>query len=92
MIIRLMGLGQYRIEDRHMEELNRIDNTLVDIVQKDDHERFQQTYQQLINYVQTHGTPVPEGEIVESHIIIPPEDLTLEEARKIFKGQGIIED
>jgi hypothetical protein len=87
-----MGLGQYSIEDKYIDDLNKIDNNLVDIVQQDDHKNFQQTYQELINYVKTHGTPLPEGEIIESNIIIPPDDLTLEEAKKIFKGQGIIED
>ncbi|CAD6493046.1 MAG: hypothetical protein DIAAKJNI_00435 [Candidatus Argoarchaeum ethanivorans] len=92
MIARLMGLGQYHIEDAYIDDLNTIDNLIVEIVEKDDYNNFRKTYPELISYVQKHGTPVPDGEIVESDIIIPPDDLTLEEAREIFKGQGIIED
>ncbi|CAD7767236.1 MAG: hypothetical protein DNFNHJIP_00643 [Candidatus Argoarchaeum ethanivorans] len=92
MIARLMGLGQYHIEDAYIDDLNTIDNRIVEIVEKDDYDNFQKTYPELISYVQKHGTPVPDGEIIESDIIIPPDDLTLEEAKKIFKGQGIIED
>lgn len=87
-----MGLGQYRIEEKYLEEMNRIDNRLVDLVQQEDHDEFQKNYKMLIEYVKKHGTPVPDGEIVESDVIIPPDDLTLEEAQNIFKGQGIIED
>jgi len=92
MIIRLMGYGQYQLEERYLADLNRIDNQLVAIVQNNDHENFQKTYPELIQYVQKHATPLPEDEIHESDIIIPPDDLTLEEAKKIFKGEGILED
>lgn len=92
MIARLMGLGQYHIEDAYINDLNTIDNRIVEIVEKDDNDNFQKTYPELISYVQKYGTPVPDGEIIESDIIIPPDDLTLEEAKKIFKGEGIIED
>ncbi len=92
MIARLMGLGQYHIEDAYINDLNTIDNRIVEIVEKDDNDNFQKTYPELISYVQKYGTSVPDGEIIESDIIIPPDDLTLEEAKKIFKGEGIIED
>ena len=30
--------------------------------------------------------------IVESDIIVPPEDLTFEEAKNVFTGSGVFED
>ena len=92
MIIRLMGYGQYQLEEKYLDNLNRIDNQLVTIVQNNDQENFQKTYPKLIQYVQKHATPLPDDEIHESQIIIPPDDLTLEEAKKIFTGEGILED
>ncbi|CAD7771149.1 hypothetical protein FHEFKHOI_01196 [Candidatus Methanoperedenaceae archaeon GB50] len=92
MIIRLMGIGQYELDEEYIDDLNRIDNTLVEIVENEDHERFEKTYPELIKYVQKHGRPLPDEEIRESDIIIPPDDLTLEEAKKIFTGEGILED
>ncbi|OYT61605.1 hypothetical protein B6U67_05645 [Methanosarcinales archaeon ex4484_138] len=109
-----MGYGQYQLEEKYLDNLNRIDNQLVTIVQNNDQENFQKTYPidnqlvtivqnndqenfqktypKLIQYVQKHGTPLPDDEIHESQIIIPPDDLTLEEAKKIFTGEGILED
>jgi len=92
MIIRLMGYGQYQLEEKYLDNLNQIDNQLVTIVQNNDQENFQKTYPKLIQYVQKHATPLPDDEIHESQIIIPPDDLTLEEAKKIFTGEGILED
>ena len=37
------------------------------------------------------GGALPE-EIVGSDVIIPPSDLTLEEARELFSGDGLIPD
>ena len=42
--------------------------------------------------VQRKGDALPEEEIVASDVIIPPSDLTLEEARELFSGDGLIPD
>ena len=42
--------------------------------------------------VRERGTAVPEEEILASDVIIPPSDLTLEEARELFSGDGLIPD
>ncbi len=34
MIVRLMGEGQYELEKKHMDEVNKIDNNIVKIRQK----------------------------------------------------------
>jgi hypothetical protein len=47
---------------------------------------------EMISRVKREATPLDPEEIVESNVIIPPEDLSLEEAKKIFTGEGIIPD
>jgi len=42
--------------------------------------------------VKREANPLHPSTIVPSDIIIPPADLSLEEAKKIFKGEGIIPD
>lgn len=92
MIARLMGEGQFEMDSKHLDELNKIDNRIVEIITKGDEEKFRAEYQKLASYVRKNGKPLPYNIIKESDLILPPADLTLEEARKIFSGTGIIKD
>ncbi|MEA2046031.1 MAG: hypothetical protein U9N48_05875 [Euryarchaeota archaeon] len=92
MIIRIMGEGQYRVPSSVLDELNVIDNRIVDLVAKEDEGGYKNELARLISAVKEKGTPLDPEEIVESDLIVPPGDLTLEEAEKIFGGSGLIED
>jgi len=92
MIIRIMGEGQYDVDERVVEELNVIDNRIVDHVSKNEEVAFREGLGRLISTVKSNGKQVDAKEIVKSDIIIPPRDLTLEEAKGIFKGDGLIKD
>lgn len=96
MIVRLMGEGQYELDKKHMDVVNKIDNNIVKIVNRGDEKAvkitFKIEFKKLNDYVRRNGKRIPDEFITPSDIIIPPADLTLEEARKIFKGEGLIED
>ena len=34
MIIRVLGIGQFRLDDQHLDSLNRVDNNIVEHVSK----------------------------------------------------------
>jgi len=94
MIVRLMGEGQYEIDKKHLEAVNKIDNNIVKIVKSQDEKAveaaFKTEYKKLIDYVRKNGKKIPNEIIKPSDLIIPPADLTFEEARKIFTGEGLI--
>lgn len=94
MIVRLMGEGQYEIDKKHIDAVNKIDNNIVKIVSGRDEKAatsaFKTEYKKLHDYVRKNGKKVPHEILKPSDIIIPPEDITLEEARKIFRGEGLI--
>ncbi len=90
MIIRIMGDQQYEVKSSIVDRLNKIDNKIVELVAKGDEKNFRRELSRMINLVRKKGKPLDPKVIVESQLIIPPEDLTLEEARKIFTGEGII--
>lgn len=92
MIIRIMGEGQYRAPEALCNELNEIDNRIVTLVTEGKNEEFRTELARLISEIKEKGEAVKNEEIMESDIIVPPEDLSLEEARDIFKGSGIFED
>ena len=92
MIIRIMGEGQYRVPEALCDELNQIDNRIVDLVEEGKAEEFSSELARLIFEIKEKGGPIEAEELLESDIIVPPEDLSLEEAKDVFKGSGIFED
>jgi hypothetical protein len=46
----------------------------------------------MIAVVEEGGEPIADDELVESDVIIPPKDLTFEEAKGEFTGEGIVPD
>jgi hypothetical protein len=92
LIIRIMGEGQYRAPEALCNELNQIDNRIVELVEEGKAEEFQKELAKLISEIKKNGEPVGAEEITESDIIVPPADLSLEEAKDIFKGSGIFKD
>jgi len=96
MIVRLMGEGQYELDKKHLDMVNKIDNNIVKIVNRGNEKAvritFKVEFKKLTDYVRKNGKMIPDEIIKPSDIIIPPADLTLEEARMIFKGEGLIPD
>lgn len=92
MIVRLMGEGQYELDKMYMDEVNRIDNNIVKIVQKGDELVFKSEFKKLSEYVRKNGNKISDEVIKPSEIIIPPSDLTLDEAKRIFAGDGLFPD
>lgn len=92
MIIRIMGEGQYNVRSSLFDVLNKIDNTIVENVQKGDEKAFRKNLSKLISTIRSKGEPVDDKELMSSDIIVPPADMTLKEARDVFRGAGIFKD
>lgn len=92
MIIRILGMGQFRLDKKHLDALNKIDNQIVDHVKKGDKTAYQKDLDKLISSVKELGEPLDPVDIVQSDVIFPPEDLSFEEAKRVFSGDGIIKD
>ena len=92
MIIRILTEGQYSLPGIYTDDLNKIDNRLVETVEQEDHQAFERLLKQMMNLGQENGTPVPVDELVESDLVLPRPDITLEEAGKLFTGEGLIPD
>ncbi|WP_406658058.1 hypothetical protein V7O62_05775 [Methanolobus sp. ZRKC2] len=92
MIIRVSEDGQYEVPSSLLDELNVIDNRIVDLVAEEKKDEYRTELSKLIGMVRSNGRKLDDDEIRESDIILPPEDLTLNEAREIFTGEGIFED
>jgi len=89
MIIRIMGEGQYNVKSSNFDKLNKIDNKIVEYVQKGDDKKYKKGLADLIGMIHREGIQLDNEDLIESDVIVPPADMTLEEARQVFRGTGI---
>ena len=92
MIVRISTESQYRLPDEDAERLNDLDNAAVAAVESGDEERFQATFEEMLELVRRDGRRLEDGDLEGSDVILPPPDLTFDEARRDFNGEGLIPD
>jgi hypothetical protein len=90
MIVRILSEGQFNLPGSVIDDLNEIDNRLVEAVESEDEENFKLLLKEMLDLVRAKGAEVPVEELVESDLILPESDLTLEEAEHIFIGDGLL--
>jgi chromosome condensin MukBEF complex kleisin-like MukF subunit len=91
-IVRVMGEGQFEIDDEVAKGLDDIDEQAEQALEAGDQERFSELLRRMADAVRTNGARLPDADLSPSEAIIPPDDLTLEEAHELFEGQGLIPD
>jgi hypothetical protein len=91
-IVRIMGEGQWRVSDDLGAKLNDLDDRAIAALGEDDEERLDAVLEEMASLVRAEGSPLPVDDLSTSDAIIPPPDLTLEETRELFEGEGLIPD
>jgi len=91
-IVRIAGEGQFELPDADAERLNELDNRAVSAVEEGDETGFHELWTQMLELVHADGKPLDDDELVESDVILPPADITFDEARAEFTGDGLIPD
>ncbi|MCI0812971.1 MAG: hypothetical protein J4N27_03705, partial [Chloroflexi bacterium] len=86
----IMTEGQYDLPGAYIDDLNKIDNDLVEVVEQENEAEFAKLLKKMLDLVRDNSTPVPVEELVESDLVLPEPDLTLIEAEEIFTGEGIV--
>jgi len=90
MIIRITSEDQFNLPGSFVDQLNEIDNELVEAVEAADRSSYDTLLKKMLDLVRTEGSPLPVDEIVESDLILPESDLTMEEAQVLFVGEGLL--
>jgi hypothetical protein len=91
-IVRISTEGQYELGEDSSAALNELDNQVVAACDTDDETAFNAAFGRLLELVRTQGRAVPEDELVGSDVILPAPDVSLEEAKADFTGEGLIPD
>ena len=84
MIVRLMGAGQYRVEESVRQSLNELDDRAQAAIEAGDEVTLDEVLEEMWQVVRRAGEPLPDEEIATSDVLIPPSDLTLEETRQLL--------
>jgi hypothetical protein len=92
MIVRLMGEGQYRIDDGAREQLNELDDRALAALEQDDEPALDGMLDEMWQVVRNRGERLADEDLSPSDLVIPPSDLTLEETRKLFSEEGLVPD
>jgi hypothetical protein len=91
-IVRIATEGQYELSDDDVRAVNELDARAVSLCDGNDEPAFRETFGQMLELVRSRGRRVPEEELVESEVILPPPDVSFEEAKAGFSGEGLIPD
>jgi hypothetical protein len=91
-IVRIMGEGQYRLDENCVGRVNELDNTIVRAVEDDDEDAFHVAFEEMLDIIRSQGQVVSDNDIESSDVIVPPPDTSMAEAATDFSGDGLIPD
>jgi hypothetical protein len=89
-----MGEGQYEVDDEVAKGLNDLDEQAGRAIEAGNEDQLTQLLRRMAEAVRTNGARLADEDLSPSEAVIPPDDLSLEEARRLFEenGEGLIPD
>ena len=90
MIVRILGEGQFEVDDAATVELNRLDTELEAAVDHDDEAAFAAALHGLLAQVRTQGSPLPPDSLEPSDLILPDKDSSMDDVRRMLTDEGLI--
>jgi hypothetical protein len=91
-IVRVFSDGQYRLPDDAVARLHELDSQAHAAVEAGDESGFLASYAALIEHVHAAGERLADDDLDPSDLMLPPADLSFEEAQSEFTGEGLIPD
>jgi len=89
-IVRIMSEGQFEVADDALDRLNGLDDAVEAAVAAHDEEAFGDALTNLLDLVRQIGKEVPDEELVESDLVLPPSDASLAEVEDLLGADGFI--
>ena len=92
MIVRILGEGQWELDEAHLEPLNALDTAVEQAIETGDHGAFAKGLVALLDVVRQQGTRLEDDSLEDSDVILPMSDATLEEVRVLLTDEGLVPD
>ena len=90
MIVRIMGEGQYHIDDGVVEALNALDSALPAAIDSGDETAFQTALSALLDKVRAAGTALPDDTLEPSDAVLPGADAALSDVVAMLGDEGLV--
>jgi hypothetical protein len=90
MIVRILGEGQLRVPDSAVDELNHLDADLEGAVERNDEPAFTEALARLLARLRDVGEPAEPDTLEPSGLIVPQEDATMADVRRLLTDEGLI--
>jgi hypothetical protein len=91
-IVRILGEGQWDVEEAHLEVLNALDAAVESAVEVSDETAFSPALTALLDAVRSQGTRLEDDSLEDSDLILPPSDASLAEVRAMLTDEGLVPD
>lgn len=91
MIIRILGEGQWTVEEDQLDDLQTSDALVERAIDDEDQDALTAALDGLINHIKELGTPVPDDVLADSDLIIPDATSTVENVREFIEEMGTTE-
>ena len=92
MIVRVLGEGQWRVDEALRARLNELDDDVAKAVDAGDESALHASLAAPADAVRSGGERLPDEDLLPSDAIVPPADLSLDEARELLESDGFIPD
>jgi len=92
MIVRILSEGQWELSEDAVRSLNPLDDEVEKAVRTGDQAELAAALHSLLEQVRSSGTPVPDDELLDSDLILPDVDATLEDVQELLSGseEGLV--
>ena len=90
MIVRILSEGQFSVDDMATTELNRLDAELEAAVDHNDEAAFTAALHGMLAQVRAQGAPLPADSLEPSDLILPHQDSSVDEVRRMLTDEGLI--
>ena len=90
MIVRIMGEGQYQVDDGHLDALNKLDSALTAAIDSGDQSTFQSALQALLAKVREAGAALPDDALEASDAVLPAADADLGDVVAMLGDEGLV--
>lgn len=90
MIVRILGEGQFEIDDMFIRALNVLDDALQACLESGREGEFASVLADMLLLVRIEGQRLPADALESSDAILPPQGASLDEVRQMVREKGFI--
>lgn len=88
MIVRILSEGQWELGDEEVRNLNPLDDQVEAAVAAGDQSQLGEALHSLLEQVRSTGTAVADDALVDSDLILPDADASLNDVQELLSGSA----